>query len=423
MGRYCVLYFDDVWVCGARAGVPADWRVAFQESDRLADPWGLGEESSRGMVYETSRETFIDRLNLLGCSQALARERVTHQIENTRLEWEERAEDREEVAVFEELAALRTLTTTEWYSRIPRILEPEDRKGAARDVVDRRIDDEDWVWFDDYGELTRLRAILDACPRVKRVRLDATDVIEDGWVDPEGPTFDRHGDDWGLAMPLAPVMVLAEGKWDIRVLEKSLSVLFPDRQEYFTFFQHAAFRVDGGAPFLVKMLRAFAAARAPLRLVAVFDNDTAGLEALRQARSDGLPARFALVRLPDVALARQYPTLGPTGKHVADVNGRGASIELYLGREALSEDGDLMPVRWKGVVKGEDAYQGEVEGKARIQEKFERLVGEVGVGDGARAAFPELVAVWEVIFRAVAPGAEAVQRRSLQQLDGANGQI
>ena len=108
---------------------------------------------------------------------------------------------------------------------------------------------------------------------------------------------------------------------------------------------------------------------------------------------------------------------------MADVNGRAASIELYLGREALSEGEELRPVRWKGVVKGEDAYQGEVEGKAKVQEKFERLVEEVGVGDEARAAFPELVAVWEVIFRAVAPSAEAAQRRSLQQLDAANVQI
>ena len=423
MGRYCVLYFDDVWVCGARSGVPEDWRAAFQESDRLADPWGLGEQSSPPMVYETSRETFIDRLNLLGCSEALARERVTEQIERTRLEWEERAEDGEEVVVSEELAALRTLTTPEWYSRVPRILEPVDRRAVPRDVVDRRMDDEDWVWFDDFGELIRLRALLDASPNVKRVRLDATELTEGGWVDPEGPICDRDGDDWGLATPLAPVMVLAEGKWDIRVLAKSLSVLFPDREEFFTFFQHSAFRVDGGASFLVKMLRAFAAARAPLRLVAVFDNDTAGLEALRQARSDGLPARFALVRLPDIALARGYPTLGPTGEHVADVNGRAASIELYLGREALSEGEELRPVRWKGVVKGEDTYQGEVEGKARIQEKFERLLGETCVGDDACAAFPELVAVWEVIFRAVAPGAEAAQRRSLQQLDAANVQV
>ena len=124
---------------------------------------------------------------------------------------------------------------------------------------------------------------------------------------------------------------------------------------------------------MVKMLRAFAAARAPLRLVAVFDNDTAGLEALRLVRGDGLPASFALVRLPDIELARKYPTLGPTGEHVADVNGRAASIELYLGKAALSVSGRFRPVRWKGTVKGEDAYQGEVEGKSDIQEEFEQL--------------------------------------------------
>jgi hypothetical protein len=48
-------------------------------------------------------------------------------------------------------------------------------------------------------------------------------------------------------------------------------------QDYFSFFNHAELSVDGGAVYLVKFLKAFAAARAPLRIVAVFDNDTAGL--------------------------------------------------------------------------------------------------------------------------------------------------
>ena len=423
MGRYCVLYFDDVWACGVRAGVPDDWRAVFQESDRVVDRCALRDKPTQRMVYETSRDTFIERLTLLGCSEALARERVTEQIEKTRLEWEARVEDTDEAVVPEELAALRTLTTADWYSRVPRTLVPPDVRSSPRDVVDHQMEDEDWLWFDDFGELIRLRALLDASPGVRRVRLDATELVDSGWVDADGPICDRSGDDWGLAMPLAPVMVLAEGKWDIRVLETSLSLLFPDRDEYFTFFQHAEFRVDGGVSFLVKMLRAFAAARAPLRLVAVFDNDTAGLEALRLVRGDGLPASFALVRLPDIELARKYPTLGPTGEHVADVNGRAASIELYLGKAALSVSGRFRPVRWKGTVKGEDAYQGEVEGKSDIQEEFEQLSGDIAEGEEARAAFPELVKVWETIFRAVAPGAEAAQRRSLRQLDASNVQV
>jgi hypothetical protein len=59
--------------------------------------------------------------------------------------------------------------------------------------------------------------------------------------------------------------------------------------EYFSFFNHADLRVDGGANFLVKFLKAFAAARTPLRIVAVFDNDAIGAVASKQAEDLNLP--------------------------------------------------------------------------------------------------------------------------------------
>lgn len=37
--------------------------------------------------------------------------------------------------------------------------------------------------------------------------------------------------------------------------------------------------VDGGTAYLVKFLKAFAAARAPFQMSGVFDNDTTGIQA------------------------------------------------------------------------------------------------------------------------------------------------
>lgn len=72
------------------------------------------------------------------------------------------------------------------------------------------------------------------------------------------------------------------------------------------------------------------------------------------------------MRFPDTALAAAYPTVGPSGFAELDVNGLAGGIELYLGREALSCEGTLRPVRWQGYVEAAKRYQGEVEGKGDI---------------------------------------------------------
>ena len=423
MGRYCYLYLDDVAVSCARPFVPDEWRAVFQETDRVGTTDESPRESDWGdMVYETARDTFVARLELLGCTERLARERVGDQIANERSWWESRAEETGETAV-PELAALRSLTTTEWYARVRKVVVPPQVRRKPEDIIDRKMEDEDWVWFGDYGLLIRVRALLDACPEVRRISLDARELVDSEWIDGKGPICDRGGEDWANSMlPLSPIMVLAEGKSDIRVLEKSLAVLFPDRREYFTFFQHAELGLEGGTPFLVKMLKAFATARAPLRLVAVFDNDAAGMAALSECTDLELPSNFALVPLPDIELGRKYPTLGPTGKHFCDVNGRAAGIELYLGRQALSVKGELRPVRWTGYDARADAYQGEVSGKRDVQQAFEKAMQDMSEED-ARNAFPELASVWETIFAAASPWAEGAQRRALRQQDSMDVEI
>ena len=422
MGRYCYLYLDDVAVCCARPFVPDEWRAAFQETDRVGVGHASDEAASAGMVYETARDTFIARLDLLGCSERLARQRVRDQIAKERVWWESRAEETGETAI-PELTALRSLTTAEWYARVRKTILPPQDQPKAEELIDRKMEGEDWVWFDDYGLLIRVRAMLDACPEVGRIRLDARELVDSEWIDGEGPICDRSAEGAANAMsPQAPIMVLAEGKSDIRVLEKSLAVLFPDRREYFTFFRHGELGLEGGTPFLVKMLKAFATARAPLRLVAVFDNDAAGVAALGECRNLGLPSNFALVPLPDIELGRKYPTLGPTGKHFSDVNGRAAGIELYLGEQALSVNGQLRPVRWAGYDRRAGAYQGEVAGKGAVQQAFEEAMRDMSEED-ARNALPELVNVWMSIFAAACPWAEAAQRHYLRQQDSMDVEI
>jgi hypothetical protein len=56
-----------------------------------------------------------------------------------------------------------------------------------------------------------------------------------------------------------------------------------------------------------------------------------------------------IAQLPDLPMLRSYPTIGPTGPADMDVNGIAASIELYLGVDALRDDQGCLPaVQWTG---------------------------------------------------------------------------
>jgi hypothetical protein len=110
------------------------------------------------------------------------------------------------------------------------------------------------------------------------------------------------------------------------------------------------------------------------RTVALFDNDTAGHDALRQLAGVPLPDNIKALALPPLPLASRYPTIGPQGTVEVDINGHACSLELYLGRDILEQGGALTPVRWTGLMQGVGRYQGEVTDKAAIQERYDRLL-------------------------------------------------
>ena len=59
---------------------------------------------------------------------------------------------------------------------------------------------------------------------------------------------------------------------------------------------------------------------------------------------------YRVLHYPDLPLLRRYPTLGPqlVDPVIMDVNGRAGSLEMYLGRDLLTVDSELVPVQWTG---------------------------------------------------------------------------
>lgn len=100
-------------------------------------------------------------------------------------------------------------------------------------------------------------------------------------------------------------------------------------------------------------------------VLAIFDNDAAGVGSLTElAKLRNVKA----VRLPDLAEFKQFPTIGPNGEHLADINGRAAAIECYL---KLPEG---CRIRWNNYDRRAGDYQGVIDQrdseKSRQRDEF-----------------------------------------------------
>jgi hypothetical protein len=206
-----------------------------------------------------------------------------------------------------------------------------------------------------------LKAILNYLPGEWSVAQDYTEFVESGDIDESFP--DNMVDE--------KTIILTEGSSDIDILEPSLNLLYPHLSDYFSFMDFKNFKAEGSAGALVNNIKSFAGSGAKNKIIAIFDNDTAAKEAQSALQNIKLPDNIKVLNYPDVAIAKNYPTLGPTGFSLMDVNGLACSIELYIGEDVLRDpNGELTPIQWKGYSAKMQAYQGEVLSKSILQEKF-----------------------------------------------------
>lgn len=216
-----------------------------------------------------------------------------------------------------------------------------------------------------------IRAFAESCPEHAIATYELTEIVHAGYYEPGDPIADmathaligeypRHG----------KIIILTEGKTDQRILEGSLRLLYPYLADYFSFMDFETLRAEGGAGVLVNTIKSFIGAGIMNRTIALFDNDTAAVEALRGLASIDVPENIKLMRLPDIDLARNYPTLGPNGISRSDINGLACAIELYLGHDVLELNSDLVPIQWTGYSRSEKKYQGILMNKEIVHSRF-----------------------------------------------------
>ncbi|SFB53329.1 hypothetical protein SAMN05216266_11719 [Amycolatopsis marina] len=175
----------------------------------------------------------------------------------------------------------------------------------------------------------------------------------------------------------APLVILTEGSSDSQLLTDAIRVTHPHLVGFLHFMDFGN-GAEGSAGSLAKLVRSFVGAGIANRVLALADNDTAAHDALAKLKRERLPDDYRIMHYPALPLLRRYPTLGPqlADPVLMNVNGKAGSLEMYLGQDLLTVDGELVPVQWVGYVEGQKGYQGAISAseKRRIQAAFRRKV-------------------------------------------------
>ncbi|MCM2443366.1 hypothetical protein HGO34_27105 [Agrobacterium vitis] len=115
-------------------------------------------------------------------------------------------------------------------------------------------------------------------------------------------------------------------------------------------------------------MQGLVAMRVPLNVVAVYDNDAEGVAAHGKTNALKLLASYRVCILPDLDEFSRFPTTGPTGLAMGDINRRAASLECYLdlSRRGLPD----VVVQWGGFNDIAGSYQGSLKGKTQFMNDF-----------------------------------------------------
>lgn len=186
------------------------------------------------------------------------------------------------------------------------------------------------------------------------------DVIQGGWVEND-EVFEPLADE-------RKFLIVTEGSSDANILKIALPFVAPDVVDFFNFVDMKDNYPFAGTGNLVNFCKGLAAINAQNKLVVILDNDTAGQEALQSLRRLKLPRNMRIVPLPHLEEFSHFPTLGPSGEAVEDVNGRAIAIECFL--DLTFGPKGPRAIRWTGFNQRSQAYQGELVAKESYASAF-----------------------------------------------------
>ncbi len=232
-----------------------------------------------------------------------------------------------------------------------------------------------------------LWSILSILPDDARIEYDLTDIINGGWIN----------DNPHEAIQTEKIIVLTEGRTDTEFLKIGLHLFFSHLEGYYHFIDFENSRYEANASRLVHTIKSFVGSGIKNLIVAIFDNDAAASKEISNLRKVKLPSNIKILQYPAIEWAKSYPSIGPTGLQEMDINGLAGSIEMYLGKDCLQENGNYIPIQWTGYIDSIKKYQGVLLRKAEVQKKFRKKVKEFDKKSFELNNWKELIAIIDLM--------------------------
>lgn len=423
MGSLCDVSIDGFSFWGSKSYVDDETLSIFYESDRetrrMPRPQYAGHEDEDVIVYAAGATAMGERLDAMGFTSAHAREdyrRGQSEDYDIYLSHGFTRDDRRQVKAW---------TYDRWCEAIARLVPRGFQVWCSEAFTDdpdaERISDDLasglGSCFSDMRHM--LRGLLDALPNAKEVVLDVTDLISAGYYAQDEAICAEARRGWAHQHSLyGSILLLTEGKSDTRILRETFSRMAPHLVGLYGFLDFEGLKIEGSAHMLPKTVRSFIGAGVAQRMIAIFDNDTAGVAAMTSLSAVPLPDHVRLMALPHNTAATAYPTIGPQGVVAMDVNGLACAIEMYLGVETLrAPNGEPLRVRWGGYDQKMGRYQGIVEDKDGIAERYLQRLRACATPSEARMTFPEMAEIIDAIT-AQFSGIEPRLREPRERLSG-----
>lgn len=346
------------------------------------------DELETTIEYSISVRYLKERLNLMGFSLGQAESdfnenRIAALVEIRDYIDSERSSDTLSSLYREQIRVLEQTTFNDWLQAFNRIYlknlcvkmygdkSYSDESFLVQYILGPNDGDEPFYKFPSSDIRFFLRSFLEFIPDECIVAQDITDLVNAGYYHEDDEVCRISIQELTQDYPVnEKIIILAEGSTDINVLEQSLKLLYPHLADYYSFMDFGLSNAQGSAGNLVNTVKAFVGSGISNRILALFDNDSAGFDAIRGFNKTCIPSNIKILTYPNFDLAKSYPTLGPTGLSNLDINGLACSLELYFGQDVLKSDGNLLPIQWKGYIDGVKKYQGEIMQKAKLYELF-----------------------------------------------------
>jgi HEPN/Toprim N-terminal domain 1 len=168
-------------------------------------------------------------------------------------------------------------------------------------------------------------------------------------------------------------LIVTEGSSDAGIIRHAFRLLKPHLSDFFDFVD-----MNEGYPFtgtgsLFNFTKGLISISVQNNVIIVYDNDAEGVSNFNRSAKLNIPANMRVLKLPDLPKFQAFETIGPSGHHRADINGRGAAIECYL------DVGPSPVVRWNNYNKELGVYHGELVSKRDVMNRFYSM-SELGSG-------------------------------------------